>query len=243
MRAHQRCNPILCAQADGAGRQQARRLFRSAVLLPFPRPRTAGLGFTILEIMVGVGVVGLVLITMYRLVASQLQALQISREAQAQSAAMDGLASYLQGVLAGLPVRQADCLRGIPHVFGLAPADEIQWMGRPGLSLLTSAAPEADYAVTLTIQPSTTNSRQQELGIRRRLVTEVDSAYEWIRLLPDIAALEFRYFHPLIGPEGGWLERWEDANSRPALVRMKVWRRANEEPYEVVLPVPSHKIQ
>ena len=190
--------------------------------------------------MVGVGVVGLVLITMYRLVASQLQALQISREAQAQSAAMDGLAGYLQGVLAGLPVRQADCLRGIPHVFGLAPADEIQWMGRPGLSLLTSAAPEADYAVTLTIQPSTTNSRQQELGIRRRLVTEVDSAYEWIRLLPDIAALEFRYFHPSIG---AWLERWDDANSRPALVRMKVWRRANEEPYEVVLPVPSHKIQ
>ena len=240
MRAHQPCNPILCAQADGAGRQQVRGFFRSAVPLSFPRPRTAGFGFTILEIMVGVGVVGLVLITMYRLVASQLQALQVSREAQAQSAAMDGLASYLQGVLAGLPVRQADCLRGIPHVFGLAPADEIQWLGRPGLSLLTSAAPEADYAVTLTLMNSTTNSRQRELGIRRRLVTEPDSAYEWIRLLPDIAALEFRYFHPSIG---AWLERWDDANSRPALVRMKVWRRANEEPYEVVLPVPSHRIQ
>lgn len=240
MRAHRRYNPSLCAETDGARGQKARGFFRFATLLLFPRPRTAGLGFTILEIMVGVGVVGLVLITMYRLVASQLQALQVSREAQAQSAAMDGLAGYLQGILAGLPVRQADCLRGIPHVFGLAPADEIQWLGRPGLSLLTSAAPEADYAVTLTIQPSTTNSRQQELGIRRRLVTEVDSAYEWIRLLPDIAALEFRYFHPSIG---AWLERWDDANSRPALVRMKVWRRANEEPYEVVLPVPSHKIQ
>jgi hypothetical protein len=240
MRAHQRCNPIRCAQTDGARGQQARGFFRSATRRSFQNLRAAGLGFTILEIMVGVGVVGLVLITMYRLVASQLQALQVSREAQAQSAAMDGLAGYLQSVLAGLPVRQADCLRGIPHVFGLAPADEIQWLGRPGLSLLTSAAPEADYAVTLTIQPSTTNSRQQELGIRRRLVTEVDSAYEWIRLLPDIAALEFRYFHPSIG---AWLERWDDANSRPALVRMKVWRRANEEPYEVVLPVPSHKIQ
>jgi type II secretory pathway pseudopilin PulG len=240
MRAHRRCSPTLATGADDGEREQARGFFRPAPLLAFQHTRAAGLGFTILEIMVGVGVVGLVLITMYRLVASQLQALQVSRESQAQSAAMDGLASYLQGVLAGLPVRQADCLRGIPHVFGLAPADEIQWLGRPGLSLLTSAAPEADYAVTLTIQPSTTNSRQQELGIRRRLVTEVDSAYEWIRLLPDVAALEFRYFHPSIGT---WLERWDDANSRPALVQMKVWRRANEEPYEVVLPVPSHKIQ
>jgi type II secretory pathway pseudopilin PulG len=240
MRAHQRCNPILCAETDGARRQKARGFFRFATLLSFPRLRTAGFGFTILEIMVGVGVVGLVLITMYRLVASQLQALQISREAQAQSAAMDGLASYLQGVLAGLPVRQADCLRGHNRVFGLAPEDVIEWLGRPGLSLLTSAAPEADYAVTLTLMNSTTNSRQRELGIRRRLVTEPDSAYEWIRLLPDIAGLEFRYFHPSIG---AWLERWEDPNSRPALVRMKVWRRANEEPYEVVLDVPSHKIQ
>jgi hypothetical protein len=240
MRAHQRSNRTFSPKVDGARGQQALGFFQPSTLASFPHLRAARLGFTILEIMVGVGVVGLVLITMYRLVASQLQALQVSREAQAQSAAMDGLASYLQGVLAGLPVRQVDCLRGIPHVFGLAPADEIQWLGRPGLSLLTSAAAEADYAVTLTIQPSTTNSRQQELGIRRRLVTEVDSAYEWIRLMPDIAALEFRYFHPSIG---AWLERWDDANSRPALVRMKVWRRANEEPYEVVLPVPSHKIQ
>jgi type II secretory pathway pseudopilin PulG len=240
MRAHKLCNPTLFAQADGAGRQQARGLFRSALALPFPQLRMAGLGFTILEIMVGVGVVGLVLITMYRLVASQLQALQVSRDSQAQSAAMDGLASYLQGVLAELPVRQADCLRGNSSSFGLAPEDKIEWLGRPGLSLLTSAAPEADYVVTLTLKNITANSRQRELGIRRRLVTDVDAAYQWIPLLPDVAALEFRYFHPSIGQ---WVERWDDPNSRPALVKMKVWRRATEDPYEVVLSVPSHKIQ
>jgi type II secretory pathway pseudopilin PulG len=241
MRAHKRCSPTFATVADDAEGEKARGFFRPAPLLAFPHMRAAGLGFTILEIMVGVGVVGLVLITMYRLVASQLQALQVSREAQAQSAAMDGLASYLQGVLAELPVRQADCLKGKNHVFpGLAPSDAIQWLSRPGLSLLTSAAPEADYSVTLTIQPSTATSRQQDLGIRRTLVTEVDSAYEWILLLPNIAGLEFRYFHPALGI---WVENWEDGNSRPALVRMKVWRRANEEPYEVVLPVPSYKIQ
>ena len=193
MRAHQlySLNPTFDA-AVGCVRQS----WRPAAQRAFRRTLVGRFGFTILEIMVGVGVVGLVLITMYRLVAAQLQALQVSREAQTQAAVMDGLAKYLQGVLAGLPLRQADCFRGIPHVFGLAPADEIQWLGRPGLSLLTSAAPESDYAVTLTLQPSTTNSRQQDLGIRRRLVTEVDSAYEWVSLLPDIAALEFRYFHP-----------------------------------------------
>ncbi len=237
MRAHPHCSRRQSWVAGLAGALRALTCARAAA----PARRLIGrCGFTILEIMVGVGVVGLVLITMYKLVAAQLQALQVSKEAQTQASVMDGLAKYLQGVLAGLPVRQPDCLRGIPHVFGLAPADEIQWLGRPGLSILTAAAPESDYAVTLTLQPSTTTSRQQDLGIRRRLTTEVDSAYEWVTLLPDIAALEFRYFHPSIG---AWLERWDDANSRPALVRMKVWRRANQEPYEVVLPVPSHKIQ
>jgi prepilin-type N-terminal cleavage/methylation domain-containing protein len=135
-------------------------------------------GFTLLEIMVGVGVLGMLLISMYQLVGTQLLALQSTRETQVESVAMQGLVRYVQGILAGLP--------------------------------------------------------------RRRLVTEPDSSYEWITLLPDIVALEFAYFHPSLGL---WQEKWEDTNTRPTLVRMKVWRREGEEPFEIVLPVPSARIQ
>ena len=167
-------------------------------------------------------------------------ALQTSRESQLESVAMEGLVRYVQGVLNDLPLRQNDALRGVPHVYGTVPADELQWIARPGMALLTSSAPEDDYAMTLTLQPRTSTSRLQDLGIRRRLVSEPDNAYEWIPLLPDVAALEFRYWQPAVG---AWWDRWEDANSRPLLVRMKVWRRAVDEPFEVVLPVPSARIQ
>lgn len=197
-------------------------------------------GFTLLEIMVGVGVLGMLLISMYQLVGTQLLALQNTRETQVESVAMQGLVRYVQGILAGLPLRQNDVLRGVHHVYGMVPADELQWISRPGMGVLTSAAPEDDYAVTLTIQPRTTTSRRQDLGIRRRLVSEPDSSYEWITLLPDIVALEFAYFHPSLGL---WQEKWEDTNTRPTLVRMKVWRREGEEPFEIVLPVPSARIQ
>ena len=197
-------------------------------------------GFTLLEIMVGVGVLGMLLISMYQLVGTQLLALQSTREAQVESVAMQGLVRYVQGILAGLPLRQNDVLRGVHHVYGLVPADELQWIARPGMGVLTSAAVDEDYAVTLTIQPRTSTSRRQDLGIRRRLVTEPDSSYEWITLLPDIVALEFAYFHPSLGL---WQEKWEDTNTRPTLVRMKVWRREGEEPFEIVLPVPSARIQ
>ena len=205
----------------------------SAVLL---KRRPAG--FTLLEIMVGVGVLGMLLISMYQLVGTQLLALQTTRETQVEAVAMQGLVRYVQGVLAGLSLKQEEGLRGVHHVYGRVPADELHWTSRPGMGLLTSAAADEDYAVTLTIQPRTSTSRRQDLGIRRRLKGELDTSYEWITLLPDIVALEFAYYDPTLDL---WLEA--PTNARPPLVRMKVWRREGEDPFEIELPVPSARIR
>jgi len=196
-------------------------------------------GFTLLEIMVGVGVLGMLLVTMYQLVGTQLMALKNSRDSQLESVAMEGLVRYVQGILANLPLKTNDVIKGINHVYGMAPADELQWISRPGMALLTSAAPDDEYALTLTLQPTTATSKQQDIGIRRRLSSEPDNAYEWIPLLSNVAALEFRYFQPSLG---AWMERWEDSTTRPSLVRMKVWRNASEDAFEVVIPVPSARI-
>jgi prepilin-type N-terminal cleavage/methylation domain-containing protein len=201
--------------------------------------QTSREGFTLLEIMVGVGVLGMLLVTMYQLVGTQLMALKNSRDSQLESVAMEGLVRYVQGVLANLPLKTNDVIKGINHVYGMAPADELQWISRPGMALLTSAAPDDEYALTLTIQPTTATSKQQDIGIRRRLSSELDNAYEWIPLLSNVAALEFRYFQPSLG---AWMERWEDSTTRPSLVRMKVWRNASEDAFEVVIPVPSARI-
>jgi hypothetical protein len=181
----------------------------------------------------------MLLVTMYQLVGTQLMALKNSRDSQLESVAMDGLVRYVQGVLANLPLKTNDVIKGINHVYGMAPADELQWISRPGMALLTSAAPDDEYALTLTIQPTTATSKQQDIGIRRRLSSELDNAYEWIPLLSNVAALEFRYFQPSLG---AWMERWEDSTTRPSLVRMKVWRNASEDAFEVVIPVPSARI-
>ena len=201
--------------------------------------QTSREGFTLLEIMVGVGVLGMLLVTMYQLVGTQLMALKNSRDSQLESVAMEGLVRYVQGILANLPLKTNDVIKGINHVYGMAPADELQWISRPGMALLTSAAPDDEYALTLTIQPTTATSKQQDIGIRRRLSSELDNAYEWIPLLSNVAALEFRYFQPSLG---AWMERWEDSTTRPSLVRMKVWRNASEDAFEVVIPVPSARI-
>ena len=195
--------------------------------------------FTLLEIMVGVGVLGLLLVTMYRLVGTQLMALQSTRDSQLEAVAMDGLVRYVRGVLGSLPVGQLNALTGYPHVFGMFPKDELQWLARPGMSILTSAAAEDDYAMTLILQPKSATSRLQDLGVRRRLVSEPPENYEWIPILSDVAALEFRYWQTAMS---AWVEKWDNTNERPVLVRMKVWRRATDEPFEVVFPVPSARV-
>ncbi|MEY5025295.1 MAG: hypothetical protein RLZZ244_823 [Verrucomicrobiota bacterium] len=197
-------------------------------------------GFTLLEVMVGVAVLGLMIFSMYRLVGTVLLSLEDSRVAQLETTVNEGVVRYLQESVKAIPPRQPDAIRGMPHLVGQASADEVTWVARAGVSLLTSAAPDDDYAVTLTLQPSAATSRQQDLGLRRRLVSEPESQYEWIPLVPDVAAFELRYFHPALAQ---WVERWEDANQRPALIRMKLWRRASEWPFEVVLAVPASKIQ
>jgi hypothetical protein len=57
-----------------------------------------------------------------------------------------------------------------------------------------------------------------------------------MRLIENFAAMEIRYFDPRIN---SWLERWQDQNVRPSLVRIRLWRRADDEPYEAVLNIPA----
>jgi len=197
-------------------------------------------GFNLLEVMVGVGVLAMLVFSIYRLVGTQLMALQVSRASQVEGAVHDGLVRYLQKVFQSIPPKQSNVMVGIPHLVGAAPADELQWLARSGPSLLTSAVTDDDYWLTLTVQSASAPARGQELGIRRRILSEPDNQYEWIPLIPDVAALEFRYFHPALAV---WVDRWEDANARPSLVRMKLWRRASDQPYEVVFSVPSTKVQ
>jgi hypothetical protein len=165
-------------------------------------------------------------------------ALKNSRDSQLESVAMEGLVRYVQGILANLPLK-TNVIEGRHNIYGVATADELQWISRPGMALLTSAAPDDEYTLTIMLLPTTATSKQQDMGIRRRLSSEPDNSYEWIPLLSNVAGLEFTYFHPSLGQ---WVPDWRDPTTTPPLVRMRVWRNADDDPFEVVLPVPSARI-
>jgi prepilin-type N-terminal cleavage/methylation domain-containing protein len=202
--------------------------------------RGAGRGaFTLLEVVVAVAIIGLLTISLYRFVAGNLNALRISTEISAERNLMVGLVNLIEAQLNALPAQGQGLLLGQPHKFHDLESDEMQWLCRAGQGLLTTAA-TGEYRVTLELRPVEKTSAELELILRRRPVEGTEKDDTWISLMRPVAALEIRYFHPQLN---AWVERWNDQNRRPSLVRVAITRNVDEPPYEAVLSLPAANLQ
>jgi len=47
--------------------------------------------------------------------------------------------------------------------------------------------------------------------------------------------MEIRYFDQRLN---AWLEKWTDQSARPSLVRMRIWRAGDDQPYEQIFNLP-----
>ena len=191
-------------------------------------------GFTLLEVMIGVAVIALITISLYRFVTATLIAIRITSEANDDRHALVALVKAVEAELQDLPPRQNGVIQGIPHKFDNLEADELQWYCKGGNGLFTKAA-EGEWFTTLTIQRDKT-SRELEIGLRRRPIDAKPENYKWWPLLRRVSALEVRYFDRRLN---AWIERWNAQDARPALVRLRIWRDADQPPYESVIAIPS----
>ena len=201
--------------------------------------KTAKRAFTLLEVMIAVCVISLMIISISRFVASTLLAIRLTSEGNDDRQSVVALVNAVEAELQDLPPRVNGAIQGVPHKFDNLEADELQWYCRGGNGLFTKAA-EGEWYSTLTIQRDKT-SQELEIGLRRRPVEAKEADYKWWPLLKRVSALEVRYFDKRLGA-GGWVERWTDKGTRPSLVRIRIWRDANEPPYEAVIPVPSSNL-
>jgi prepilin-type N-terminal cleavage/methylation domain-containing protein len=202
------------------------------------RPRGSS-AFTLLEVVIAVAIVSLLTISIYRFVVANLTALRISTEMSTERQSMVGLVNLIDAQLSDLPVQGQALLLGQPHKFHNLESDEMQWLCRAGQGMLTTAA-LGEYRVTLELKPVEKTSAELELGLRRRPVEGTEKDDTWISLMRPVVALEIRYFHPQLN---AWVERWNDQNRRPSLVRISIARNLEEPPYEAVLTLPTANLQ
>jgi prepilin-type N-terminal cleavage/methylation domain-containing protein len=195
--------------------------------------------FTLLEVMIAVMIVSLLMVSVYRFVRATLVAIRTSQAMSNQRQELAALIDYIRGELEDLPARAQGALLGNPGRYHDAASDEMQWICRAGYGVLTTSAPD-EYRVTLAIQPVAQSSSELEIGLRRQPTNLDEKNYHWLPLLRPAAALEIRYYDSRLN---AWIDRWSDNSIRPTLVRVRVWRTADEPPLEAVMPVPSARSQ
>ena len=189
-------------------------------------------GFTLLEIMLAVAILSIIVLSIYRFVTGTITAVRISTDQVRETSLMEAFVRYLRDQTNSLPPGRPGVILGEAHRFNNVSSDELRWIAGPGPGLLTRNA-EGEWNATLTIQ-RVKGGKDFELGLRRQDI-DARSASTWLPLLGGIKAFEVRFFDPRAQ---AWMEKWTDLATRPALIRVKLWRGLSPDPYEVVLPLP-----
>jgi len=189
-------------------------------------------GFTLLEIMLAVAILGMMAIAIFRFVQTNLIAVRFSAETAAADAQYDGLRDLLTTQWQSLSPLRAKMV-GEPFKLNDRERDEIKWNCSAGPGLLTRYAP-GEFTAVLRLQP---NDDRLDLGILRKPEDDSDVGEKnetWVPLIKNVGSLEISYFDP---NANDWLPRWPGGNKLPSLVKVSVGRPDATEPWEAVIPL------
>ena len=192
-------------------------------------------GFTLLEIMLAVTILGMMALAIFRFVQANLTALQFSSDTAAADAQYDGLRDLLTTQWQSLSPLRARMV-GEPFKLNDRERDEIRWNCGAGPGLLTRYAP-GEFTVVLRLQPANDKSDQLDLGILRKPQDDSDNTEgheTWVPLIKNVGSLEITYFDP---NANAWLPRWPGGNRMPSLVKVSVGRPDATDPWEAVIPL------
>jgi prepilin-type N-terminal cleavage/methylation domain-containing protein len=192
-------------------------------------------GFTLLEIILAMAILGMMSLAIYRFVQSNLIAVHASSQASAAEAPYGGLRDLLTEQWQSLPQGRG-ALTGEPFKLNDRQRDEIKWKCSAGAGLLTRYAP-GEFMVLLRLRPESEKSDQLDLGLLRKPATDtgIGPEYEtWVPLIKNVRSLQIRYFEPRLNT---WVDRWADSARLPRLVKLTIGRPDTSVPWEAIIPL------
>ena len=206
-------------------------------------------GFTLLEVMLAVAIIGFTTVGIFRFVQSTVRAVAVSVEDTEEQLRVDRLVALVQEEFYSLPARGQTNIQGESIKLNGADFDSIEWRSRGGPGLMTTAV-SGEYRVKLRIQPVEKNSTKYEIGYwRRPALLETDGGLvaggsdkdaTWVPLLQRVSAMRIRSWDSRLGQ---LLDSWRDPTARPAFVILSITREGDDVPYEAVLRIPVSAVQ
>lgn len=179
-------------------------------------------GFTLLEIMLAVAILGMMAMVIYRFVATNLTIMRVSAEESTAEARYSGFINLITTQLQDLPSGQG-ALSGEPFKFNDRPRDEINWICGSGPGLVTRYAP-GEFIVSVRLRPKGGKGEEMEIGFNRKPRDTAEGSTEgetWVPLLDKVTSLQVRYFDVRLN---AWVERWTDTVTLPKLIKVVIGR-------------------
>ena len=199
-----------------------------------PADRKNPIGFTLLEIMLAVAILGMMSLAIYRFVQSNMLSLRLSAQATAADARYAGLRDLLTSQFQSL-APGTGALTGEPLKLNDRSRDEVRWICGAGPGLLTRYAP-GDFTVTMRLQPPDKKSDRLDLGLLRKPTDDTgfsDVHESWVPLVENVQTLQIRYFDSRLNT---WVDRWTDTVTLPRLVKVIIGR-SDTIPWEAIIPL------
>ncbi|HXQ03062.1 MAG TPA: hypothetical protein VN801_08845, partial [Candidatus Udaeobacter sp.] len=171
--------------------------------------------FTLLEIMLAVGILGLMSLAIFRFVQANMTALRLSSDIAARDSQYDGLRDLLTSEWQSLSPTRGRML-GEPFKLNDRERDVITWICSAGPGLLTRYAP-GEFIVALRLQPGNEKSDRLDLGLLRKPknASDIGERHEtWVPLIKNVSSLQISYFNPTLNT---WIDRWSNTSQLPWL--------------------------
>lgn len=201
----------------------------------FIAPANHRRAFTLLEIMLAVGILAMMSLAIYRFAQTNVTSMRLSAAADAIDSQYEGLRELLKVDLAVL-APGSGALLGDALKVGDRDRDEITWIAGAGPGVVTRYA-AGDYKVSLRLRSLGEKSNQLDLGLLRKPKndTAVSNAHEtWVRLIENVKSLQVRYFDSRLNV---WVPRWTDTATLPRLVKFTIGRSDATTPLEIIIPL------
>jgi prepilin-type N-terminal cleavage/methylation domain-containing protein len=202
-------------------------------------------GFTLLEVVLAVMILGMTALAIHQFVRGTLRALSYSVEDTEEQLAVERLVQLVQEGLYGISPRGQATLLGDNLKLNNRNLDSMEWRSRGGAGLMTTAA-TGEYRVQLRIMPLKNQSSKYEIGLWRRpalldtagglVAGGSDKDADWVPLLQNVDGMMIRYWDARLNQP---VDKWVDQAARPSFVMLSIWRGGDPMPYEAVLTVPA----
>jgi prepilin-type N-terminal cleavage/methylation domain-containing protein len=190
-------------------------------------------GFTLLEVVLSMGILALLAASVYAIASSSITASRTVMEQQLTLRRLDAFLRITRGALLNLP-GQATVSLEMARGSGGDPEPRLTLgnvqgvFGLPSLgggSLVLAAKPRADGTRTFTMLRIPARATDREL--------EAALAARGIPLLPKVRKPRWSFF-----ADDNWKEEWPAGSPRPALVRLQLEIDGLPDPVEAIFYVP-----